>query len=128
MNTDIEKIIQINKFFKDVTILKFLMTLKQLTFNKEKAEIKKLIQLKNYTNCSICEIAAVNYMPEQFKSFIFSYPFQLRCNYLLLEIIKNNLNADNFSDTFVIELTRDERLELSLHYNKKFYISKSNDE
>ncbi len=125
MTTDIEKIIQINKFFKNVTILKFLITIKQLTFNKEKAEIKQLIQLKNHTNCSIFEIAAVNYMPEQFKSFIFSYPFQLRCNYLLLEIIKNNLNIDNFSDTFVIDLTKKERLELSIHYNKTFYFSKS---
>lgn len=121
MITDIEKIIHLNKFFKNVTILQIMITLKQLTFNKEKDEIQRLITLKNHTNCSICEIAAVNYMPEPFKSFIFSYPFQLMCNYLLLEIIKNNLNKDNFSDSFLVDLTKKERIELSIYYNNKFF-------
>ncbi len=79
-----------------------------------------LISLKKKTNCSFIDIIKIFYFPTNLKNYILSYPFQHQCQNLLLHLIKDSLNLNNFSSIFNFKLTKKEQNELIYFYNNKF--------
>lgn len=79
-----------------------------------------LISLKKKTNCSFIDIIKIFYFPTNLKNYILSYPFQPQCQNLLLHLIKDSLNLNNFSSIFNFKLTKKEKDELIYFYNNKF--------
>ncbi len=113
-------LLNLNKEFKKtITLKEICLFLKALFSNQEK--IQRVLSIKKHTKCSIFESIKLYNLPIDMQFMVFNYSFPQNCKYIFLQMIKDKMTENNFSDTFSYNLNRIERLELSIYYNKKFY-------
>lgn len=113
-------LINLNKEFKKTITLKEICSFLKALFSNEE-NIKRVLSIKKHTQCSIFETIKLYNFPADFQVIVLHYTFPQNCKYLFLQMIKDKMTANNFSDTFTMNLKKSERIELSLYYNKKFY-------
>ncbi len=118
LETDIRNL---NSHFKQrLSFIQILLFIKSFYFDKNDL-ILSLFKLKENTNCSFFEIIKIFYFPSNLQMLVLNYSFPKNCQTLFLQIVKDSITKDNFSNTFSLTLNKLERLELSFFYNKKFY-------
>ena len=118
LETDIKKLN--SHFNQPLSFLHIVLFVKAFLFDKNDL-ILSLINLKKHSNCSIFEIIKVFNLPSDLQDLILGYSFQPNCKHLFIQIVKDSLNKNNFSNTFTLNLNKRQRIELSLFYNQKFY-------